>query len=70
MEWLIAIGITLYIIYRFWKIVLKWLLIGTVFMFIFLVLKIKTSFDYVSVQEPNKEVIGIDTVEKVIDCFE
>lgn len=70
MEWLIAIGITLYIIYRFWKIVLKWLLIGTVFMFIFLVLKIKTSFDYVSVQEPNKEVMSVDTVEKVIDCFE
>ena len=70
MEWLIAIGITLYIIYRFWKIVLKWLLIGTVFMFIFLVLKIKTSFDYVSAQEPNKEVMGVDTVKKVVDYFE
>jgi hypothetical protein len=70
MEWLIAIGITLYIIYRFWKIVLKWLLIGTVFMFIFLVVKIKTSFNSVNGQEPNKELISVDTVEKVIDCFE
>lgn len=70
MEWLIAIGITLYIIYRFWKLVLKWLLIGTVFLFIFLVLKIKTSLDGVSAQEPNKEIIGIDTVEKTVDCFE
>jgi hypothetical protein len=66
MEWLIAIGITLYIIYRFWKIVLKWLLIGTAFLFIFLVLKIKTSFDGISGQKPDKEVVE---VEKIIKCY-
>jgi len=70
MEWLIAIGITLYIIYRFWKIVLKWLLIGTVFMFIFLVLKIKTSFDGVNHEGTKKELISTDTVQKVVECFE
>lgn len=70
MEWLIAIGISLYIIYRFWKIVLKWLLIGTVFMFIFLVLKIKTSFDGVNHEGTKKELINTDTVQKVVECFE
>ena len=67
MEWLIAIGITLYIIYRFWKMILKWLLIGTAFLFIFLVIKIKTSFDSVTGQEPTKEKVE---VEKVVKCFE
>jgi len=70
MEWLIAIGITLYIIYRFWKIVLKWLLIGTVVMFIFLVLKIKNSFNGVTTQDSNTEIVDDNTMNKVIDYVE
>lgn len=70
MEWLIAIGITLYIIYRFWKLVLKWLLIGTLFLFIFLVLKIKTSMDGVKTQETNTEIVNDNSINKVIDYVE
>lgn len=70
MEWLIAIGIALYIIYRFWKIVLKWLLIGTVFMFIFLVLKIKTSLSGETNQKTNNEIVSEKNVDKIYKCFE
>lgn len=70
MEWIIAICLSLYLIYRFWKIILKWLLITTVFVFIFLVVKIKTSFDDISNTNSPKEIVDIDTVEKVINCFE
>lgn len=64
MEWLIAIGLTLYVIYRFWKIVLKWMLIVTVFLFIFLVLKFKTSFSGFTGFTDDVET------EEVIKCFD
>lgn len=64
MEWIVSIGLTLYIIYRFWKLVLKWMLIITLFLFIFLVLKFKTSFSGFT------GLTNDVTTEEVIKCFD
>ena len=66
MGWLISIGITLYILYRFWKVILKWLLIVSVVMFMFLVVKIKNVYDGLTMKHKTEQVTTKD-LEKVMD---
>ena len=66
---LISILVSLYIIYKFWKKILKTLLIITVLSFTFLVIKVKSVYDKLMSKEtteiPNKITINEKQLSKV-----
>lgn len=73
MGWLIAIGTTLYILYRFWKVILKWMLIVSVIMFMFLVVKIKNVYDDLTSKNTIEQTIttGINNktiISEITEC--
>lgn len=66
---LISILVSLYIIYKFWKKILKTLLIITVLSFTFLVIKVKSVYDKLMSKEtteiPNKITINEKQLSEV-----
>ena len=66
---LISILVSLYIIYKFWKKIIKTLLIITVLSFTFLVIKVKSVYDKLMSKEtteiPNKITINEKQLSKV-----
>lgn len=66
---LISILVSLYIIYKFWKKILKTLLIITVLSFTFLVIKVKSVYDKLMSKEttelPNKITINKKQLSEV-----
>ena len=66
---LISILVSLYIIYKFWKKILKTLLIITVLSFTFLVIKVKCVYDKLMLKDttelPNKITINEKQLSKV-----
>jgi hypothetical protein len=66
---LISILVSLYIIYKFWKKILKTLLIITVLSFTFLVIKVKSVYDKLMSKEtteiPNKITINEKQLNEV-----
>ena len=66
---LISILVSLYIIYKFWKKILKTLLIITVLFFVFLVIKVKSVYDTlmskVTIEQPNETILNKKELNKV-----
>lgn len=64
--WLFSAGVVLYIIYRFWKRILKTLLVISVVFFIIGVVKVKKIYDSV-VDTPQKKEIVTDKVTEEVE---
>jgi len=64
--WLFSSGVVLYLIYRFWKRILKTLLVMSVVFFIIGVIKVKGVYDSI-VDTPEKKEIVTDTVTKEVE---
>lgn len=66
---LISILASLYIIYKFWKKILKTLLIITVLFFVFLVIKVKSVYDTLmskdTIEQPNETIFNKKELNKV-----
>lgn len=66
---LISILVSLYIIYKFWKKILKTLLVVTVLSFTFLVIKVKSVYDKLvsesTIEQTNKQTITEKQLSKV-----
>ena len=66
---LISILASLYIIYKFWKKILKTLLIITVLFFVFLVIKVKSVYDTLmskdTIEQPNETILNKKELNKV-----
>lgn len=66
---LISILASLYIIYKFWKKILKTLLIITVLFFVFLVIKVKSVYDTLmskdAIEQPNETILNKKELNKV-----
>lgn len=64
--WLFSAGVVLYIIYKFWKRILKTLLVISVVFFIIGVVKVKKIYDSV-VDTPQKKEIVTDKVTEEVE---
>ena len=66
---LISILASLYIIYKFWKKILKTLLIITVLFFVFLVIKVKSVYDKLiskdTIEQPSETILNKKELNKV-----
>jgi hypothetical protein len=66
---LISILASLYIIYKFWKKILKTLLIITVLFFVFLVIKVKSVYDTLmskdTIEQPSETILNKKELNKV-----
>jgi hypothetical protein len=66
---LISILVSLYIIYKFWKKILKTLLIITVLFFVFLVIKVKSVYDKLiskdTIEQPSETILNKKELNKV-----
>lgn len=64
--WLFSLAVVLYMIYKFWKRILKTLLIVSVVFLIVGVVKVKSIYDSV-LDTPQKKEIVTDTVAKEVE---
>ena len=64
--WLFSAGVVLYIIYKFWKRILKTLLVISVVFFIIGVVEVKKIYDSV-VDTPQKKEIVTDKVTEEVE---
>lgn len=70
--WLFSAGVVLYMIYKFWKRILKTLLVISVVFFIIGVIKVKGVYDNIVDTPQKKEIVTknvTEEVEKNIDKF-
>lgn len=65
--WVIALGISGYLIYRFWKKILKAILFLSVLSFLYVVVKIKNTYDEIMGKEDKTEIIDSKKIEKKLE---
>lgn len=64
--WLFSAGVVLYMIYKFWKRILKTLLVLSIVFFIIGVIKVKGVYDSI-VDTPQKKEIVTENVTKEVE---
>lgn len=64
--WLVALGVSAYLIYRFWKKILKAILFLSVLSFVYVVLKVKNAYDDIVGDKDKTEIIDSKKLENKI----
>jgi len=64
--WLVALGISAYLVYKFWKKILKAMLFLGVLSFAYVVVKIKNTYDDIVGQKDKTEIIDSKKLENKI----
>jgi hypothetical protein len=66
-SWLIALGVTAYLIYKFWKKVLKTILVLSILSLVYVVVKVKNTVDeFLDNDTKTTEIIDSKELEKTI----